>query len=72
MKTIKFNTYCKKLDKLTKELSADIDLLTEHSEQFMQENCQTVKDARARLEALYSLRRLSRRINKLTEDIETA
>ncbi len=72
MKTIKFNTYCKKLDKLTKELSADVCLLTEHSEQFKQENCQTTKDARIRLETLSSLKNAASRINKFIEDIETA
>ncbi len=70
MKTIKFNTYCRRLNKQTKEMAEHVELLTEHSEQFMPENCQTVKDARIRLEGLYALRRLSRRISKLIEHTE--
>ncbi len=70
MKTISFNTYCKKLDKLAKELTADVHLFAEHSNQFASGSFETTKDARIRLEALSSLKNTARRINSLLQEIE--
>ncbi len=70
MKAMKFNTYCKKLDKLTKELTEHADLLAKHSEQFTPGSCETVKDASTRLCALAALKRLAGRINRLLIELE--
>ena len=70
MKTISFNSYCRKTDKLIKELTEDMDVLTDCKDMFFKEHMDTTKDARIRLEALSSLKKTARRINTFLNEVK--
>ena len=67
---IKHNTYCKKTDKLAKELTEGIQVLADCKDEFARTNIQTVKDARIRLEVLSSLKNTASRINAFIDEVK--
>ena len=67
---LKLNTYCKKTDKLAKELTEGVETLAVCKDEFTLTNIQTVKDARIRLEALSSLKNTASRINAFIDELK--